>query len=224
MSDLAKIRQSIIDRTKPGTKKCPKCAHILTIEVTKFFQTELCENCLEHAEIIDLSEGRCCEKPELHFVKLITAANSIQVRNQCKNCGGVRPQSLGGFTKEERESLPLVDQSARDNRYNEQSTGSRRFWESIRVRKNDRFEVERQQRQALYHEYLATPEWGKKRDAVLKRDEYKCQACLENYATQVHHKSYQFVDLKGNEPAFDLVAICVPCHEKIEKMKREGRQ
>ena len=75
-----------------------------------------------------------------------------------------------------------------------------------------------------YSQYLQSPEWRAKRDLVLKRDNYVCQACLNALATQVHHKSYEFVDLAGSEPAFDLVAICTPCHDKVEQMKKDRRK
>jgi 5-methylcytosine-specific restriction endonuclease McrA len=69
-----------------------------------------------------------------------------------------------------------------------------------------------------YNEYLKTTEWQERRDEVLKRDNYICQACLNARATQVHHLNYVHW---GNEPLFDLVAICNECHEKITKMDRD---
>lgn len=203
------------------SKPCPKCGKPLTIERTQFFESEICEHCLDHAQInhIDL----CCDIPALHPVKLITSAGTIQVRNQCQNCGDLRPNSLGGFTKEQRERLPLVDQLKRDERQNKWSELIKSFWGKVSDKRAQQHEQGEQQWMHQYNVYLNSPAWKEKRQAVLKRDNYLCQCCLNAYATQVHHKSYQFVDLKGNEPAFDLVAICVPCHEKIEFMKQQQR-
>jgi hypothetical protein len=68
-----------------------------------------------------------------------------------------------------------------------------------------------------YNTYLASPEWRRKRDAVLKRDDGVCQACTVRQAGQVHHLTYKHV---FDEPLFDLVAVCYQCHEKITKMDR----
>jgi 5-methylcytosine-specific restriction endonuclease McrA len=66
-----------------------------------------------------------------------------------------------------------------------------------------------------YNEHLSSPEWQRKREFVLKRDNYLCQACLRAKATQVHHLSYRFYNLVGSEPAFDLISICDRCHAWI---------
>lgn len=202
-------------------KLCPKCGQELTIERTQFFESEICEHCLNHAQInhIDL----CCDIPALHPVKLITSASTIQVRNQCQNCGDLRPNSLGGFTKEQREKLPLVDQSKREQRQNRWGEMVKSFWDKVSSKRVQQQALSKEQWMHQYNAYLNSPAWKAKRLDILKRDNYLCQCCLNAYATQVHHKSYQFVDLKGNEPAFDLVAICVPCHEKIEAMKKLQR-
>jgi len=67
-------------------------------------------------------------------------------------------------------------------------------------------------RNALYRAYLSTPIWKVKRDLVLKRDNNKCQACLINLASEVHHKNYNNI---FNEPLFDLVSVCSDCHRTI---------
>lgn len=69
-----------------------------------------------------------------------------------------------------------------------------------------------------YSKYLKSEKWQSIRRRVLFRDQYRCQACLEAKATQVHHKNYDFV---GDEVLFDLVSVCDACHEKITKVRRE---
>lgn len=69
-----------------------------------------------------------------------------------------------------------------------------------------------------YIDYMQSPQWLVRREAVLQRDEYICQACCERTATEVHHLNY---DHLGNEPMFDLVSVCHDCHEQITKMDRE---
>ena len=79
--------------------------------------------------------------------------------------------------------------------------------------------TEQQQRNIEYQQYLQTPAWRLKRDAVMKRDNRLCQGCLKNQATEVHHLTY---DRIFDEMLFDLVAICRDCHiNKIHKNKVE---
>lgn len=227
LETLEQIRAKFANEQKGKTepekpvKACPKCGKNVTIERTQFFESEICEHCLDHAQInhIDI----CCDIPALNPVKLITSAGTIQVRNQCQNCGDLRPNSLGGFTKEQREVLPLVDQQKRENRQHRWGEVTAAFWNRVSEKRANQRTLDQQHWMHKYNAYLNSPAWKSKRQLVLKRDNYLCQCCLNAYATQVHHKSYQFVDLKGNEPAFDLVAICVPCHEKIEAMKQQQR-
>lgn len=229
LETLEQIRARFANKDKQPTstqspeikRPCPKCGQPLTLEITKFFESEICEHCLDHAKVNHINA--CCDLPNPHPVKLITSAGTIQVRNQCKNCGDVSPNSLGGYSKEKREALPPVDQDKRDERQTKWGDMVKEFWNKVSIKRAEQQSQGKEQWMKAYSAYLNSPEWKAKRLLVLKRDNYLCQCCLDAYATQVHHKSYQFVDLKGNEPAFDLVAICVPCHEKIEVMKRAQR-
>ncbi len=63
-----------------------------------------------------------------------------------------------------------------------------------------------------YDNYLKSDEWKEKRKRILERDNYICQCCLINKATEVHHLSYH---IDHDEPAFDLISVCRLCHEKI---------
>jgi 5-methylcytosine-specific restriction endonuclease McrA len=71
-----------------------------------------------------------------------------------------------------------------------------------------------------YNEYLNSPEWKEKREIVFKRDNNKCQSCLNKDATQVHHKDGQF---RMNEPLFTLVSVCDKCHEIITQIERRNK-
>lgn len=71
------------------------------------------------------------------------------------------------------------------------------------------FDHIRTHRKELYYRYLASPEWGAKRAAVLSRDGYTCQMCFRSRATQVHHLNYERV---GDELLEDLVSVCRPEH------------
>lgn len=214
--------QDIRKMFENNTKQCPKCGSALTIEKTDYFESEVCENCLDHSLINDM-EG-CCSNISLHPVKFIIEGGGIQVRKQCQSCGYIKPGAIGGFNPKDRDRLPLADLRTREQRNDIRTQQVRRFYAKVRALKDKQVEVKRAEMMTDYSQYLKSPEWQKKRDLVLKRDNYLCQSCLDAFATQVHHKSYQFVDLKGGEPAFDLEAVCTPCHERIEDMKKEGRK
>ena len=68
-----------------------------------------------------------------------------------------------------------------------------------------------------YESYLRSDGWAQKRDLVLRRAGGRCESCGRRRATQVHHTSYAHV---GNEPLFELRAVCYDCHQTITEMDR----
>lgn len=220
---LNEIRKEAADAAK---QKCPKCTHELTVEKMPFFTVELCENCFDYSKIIDAKD--CCNLSKYQYVRLVTTGGYVQVKEQCINCGNVKPSAIGGFSKEQKDTLPLLDASLRELRYQVIQAQYSEARHKINEGRQKRYTESLQERKdawlSEYTKYLDSPEWRHKRELVLKRDEYLCQCCLKNYATQVHHKSYEFEDLSGSIPAFDLVAVCGPCHERIEEMKRNNRK
>ena len=72
-----------------------------------------------------------------------------------------------------------------------------------------------------YQAYLQSPEWKQRRAAVLERARHVCEGCGVRLATQAHHLTYAHV---GNEPLFDLRAICDYCHDRLTEDDRKRRQ
>jgi hypothetical protein len=73
------------------------------------------------------------------------------------------------------------------------------------------------------HEHYSSPDWLEARELVLKRAAWECEAKLPGCmgkAEQVHHTTY---DHFGNEPLWDLRAVCDLCHVKITEMDRQRR-
>ena len=57
-----------------------------------------------------------------------------------------------------------------------------------------------------------------KRERVMKRDDHWCQACNAEPAAHAHHLTYT---RHKNEPLFDLISVCLVCHEELHPhMKR----
>lgn len=192
-------------------KNCPHCDNELTIETTQFFTVEGCEHCFNHWII---EEVKCDH--ELSLVKFIQSNNAVKARKQCQKCYQFDGSDIGKFSKEERESFPEANiylkeklQSDKWNTHRELFNRRREGLQSLQDQKNTLWWKD-------YKQYLSTDKWRKKSQAVLQRDNYLCQACLLRTATQAHHKSYEFM---GQEPLFDLIAICEPCHEHLHKIR-----
>jgi 5-methylcytosine-specific restriction endonuclease McrA len=135
-----------------------------------------------------------------------TVTGTRQYRAQCLNCG----DGVGNFIKHSDIESPALVEPFDD-----------RLEESYNCLKRDRYnelnQVNRQSWWDEYNAYMQTPEWKQRRAQVLKRDRHICQACLNAVASEVHHKTY---DHFKQEPLFDLVAVCRPCHEIITAMDR----
>lgn len=83
--------------------------------------------------------------------------------------------------------------------------------------------LERQQRAAAdeearrsawwnqYQLYLDSDEWRAKRALVLRRAAGLCEGCRLRPPVQVHHLTYEHV---GDEFLWELVAVCLACHER----------
>jgi 5-methylcytosine-specific restriction endonuclease McrA len=57
------------------------------------------------------------------------------------------------------------------------------------------------------------PKWFKKRDIILKRDNYKCTACGSTKNLHVHHTFYYKVHvLPWEYPEDSLLTVCKECH------------
>lgn len=87
------------------------------------------------------------------------------------------------------------------------------FKEKHEAYKKKTEELHFNKRKTQYNEYiLNSEEWKILREKILKRDNYLCQGCLTNTATQVHHHNYKNFT---KELCFELISVCKPCHDKI---------
>ncbi len=130
-----------------------------------------------------------------------------QYRMQCQGCGKKgNAIAKAKLTDEQMYQAEEPDDSLRDE-----------YWK----RRNEQYAIESREKSRKwwrdYQAYLLSPQWQDKRKRVFERDDWVCQSCLEQPATQVHHTTYAH---RFNEPLFELQSICDKCHEQITEMDR----
>lgn len=152
-----------------------------------------------------------CTNCDFKFAKQAKSNGDWMLKQQCSNCGQSAGKTfkfelIGG--KQNLFKIPLFDEEKLQAYYDRQQ----------QKRQAD-YAVELDEKRKVYYEYLKSDKWKLKRDKVMLRDKNVCQACLTRTATDVHHLTYERI---YNEPLFDLVAICRPCHEKIHELERDA--
>lgn len=158
-------------------------------------------------------------------VRVLVAANGVaQYVRQCLRCGAHRGAvAKASLSASQRILLKPFDAELRRTWQQRRSA----CWnEAIAARRDEQLAAaEERERQwwDWYSEYLRSDVWRRRARAVLQRDGWRCQAGLPGCrgdAEQAHHLTYKRV---GQEPLYDLVAVCVPCHEQITARDREQR-
>ena len=70
-----------------------------------------------------------------------------------------------------------------------------------------------------YQEYLLSSKWQEKRTERILIGKKRCAACHSTQNLHVHHLTYSRI---YNEDMADLVPLCEPCHEYIERQYKCG--
>jgi 5-methylcytosine-specific restriction endonuclease McrA len=179
-----------------NTKFCEHCQSLCTSEFGEKINAHYCTNdkcnyifyeCLYH-------------DPVLKKAKM--ANGEWMAKRQCNNCGKVYPREkyTGDFLL-----LQEVDFDF-ERRVLKWETQQRiAYRQEVENKKRDDFLME-------HAKYLRSDKWKQKRQKVLERDNYTCQACLSNKATEVHHLTYEHWQ---DEFMFELTSVCGPCHKLI---------
>lgn len=148
-------------------------------------------------------------------IHIVSPVNPAQTR-----CGK-RVADLGGGPTEAETTCRTCQTSAEAERARAER---HRHWETANAQRQAEAKAAQEavsaEWWAKYNAYLRTEKWRSKADAVLRRANRMCEACGVSTATQVHHTTYDHV---GDEPLWELRAVCRPCHERITKRDREGR-
>ena len=67
-----------------------------------------------------------------------------------------------------------------------------------------------------YNAHLRSEKWNEIRRKILLRCNFMCEGCGAQEAARVHHLSYVRL---GDEMLFDLVGLCLACHQKVHPDK-----
>jgi hypothetical protein len=144
---------------------------------------------------------------------------------QCLTCGAqTRPVRRDEEGDRADAELNAMFDEALSQSWQERQNAA---WESFRACRNETYQQVKVESDSewwnRYSAYLQTAEWDAKRRRRLAMDSHLCQAILSGCtgrAEQVHHLTYKHL---GNEPLFDLISVCVSCHDRITTMDRERR-
>lgn len=150
-----------------------------------------------------------CTDNTLWELRFRRASSGMQMfAYQCLLCGE-KSSWIAKSRIRDINAIQEIDDSIRAERYQR----DRDMWESKRAE-------ESRQWWENYNRYLQSQEWLRRRMAVLKRAQGRCEARVEcdgDVAEQVHHTSYAHL---GNEPMWELRAVCKPCHDRITEIDR----
>lgn len=152
-----------------------------------------------------------CHHPDTAVTKRPTCAGWYQRVLQCQVCGG---QVSRPMTADEKllpvDSLPEFNPVLGENWVRAETDA----YDLAREINQERHPSSGHVLTPEYQDYLNSPEWRFRRNAVLKRDRHTCQACGDRRADYVHHLSYRYL---FREPLFDLVAVCSFCHQQLHE-------
>jgi 5-methylcytosine-specific restriction endonuclease McrA len=149
----------------------------------------------------------CCGFPNIQTMQVATA-NGFSYRNICQNCF----TTILVIKKTDKPIGKIINISLDDLNKNKFLINKNSIYSELLNIKTNNQQNKKNAFWINYKEYLKSERWQNKRLKVLERDKYLCQACLRNKATQAHHLTYERV---FDEPLFDLISICTPCHEKL---------
>lgn len=147
-----------------------------------------------------MSCGNCCgETSELRRRTLVNG--SVQFTRQCLTCGRATSNPMPRATVSNPSAVPRWDDGLQ-----------RRYEDSHSAQRKAEQDAARAAWFEEHNAYLQTPDWRRRRQAVMQRAHGFCEGCGKENATQVHHLSYEHWK---EEFLWELVAICDDCHERI---------
>lgn len=164
---------------------------------------------MSYKTVEDVEKRFNCKHATTRLTYRVYSNGATHFTEQCVRCGdAVQSVRKDSISVKDRRLAPAFNEKLRRDWRTEKSSAyaeRRAHWNSAR----DQVQIDRRKQ---YSEYLKSEKWHDKRQRVLERDGYLCQACRKRRAKQVHHITYERI---FDEPLFDLVAICKTCHDHL---------
>jgi 5-methylcytosine-specific restriction endonuclease McrA len=146
-----------------------------------------------------------CDHDLTDLRRRIIRGGAVQYVNQCLNCGESQNQPVA-------KAKALAESDGIEPAPFDESLKAR--FKQLRddSAKSIMDQFDRNAFLTEYSPYLNSDAWAKRRSLVMQRTQGLCEGCRETRASEVHHLTYEHV---GNEFLFELVALCMACHERL---------
>lgn len=128
---------------------------------------------------------------------------------QCQVCGRLVGVWIKKTDPSTRGAKPWDDE-LNDRWYREHAYAAA---ERRKLEKNGAFHVDDDWR-ARYNAHIRSPRWARIKALVHERAGRICEGCRANPSWEIHHRTYEHL---GDEFIFELVALCVGCHERFHQ-------
>jgi hypothetical protein len=169
--------------------------------------------------LIRLFQEDACEHPQTIIIQRVDTAGRPFFSRYCKHCG----VKFGGpipRVKAEAEGVAPTSESEIEldaERYTAERQAQFDKLVNAAVERAERAAKEalEEWRQG-YDDYLRSPQWKRRAAKIMERAAGVCEGCLTRPAEEVHHLTYANV---REEFAFELVALCSPCHRRVHGSK-----
>jgi len=151
--------------------------------------------------------SEACHHPQQFTGKTVNAIGVEVFKRYCRTCGIATTQHLP-YRTVESTTVTLIDNAKREKLINKYVNHRRDGLDEIAARAANRTQPAAR---AEYADYLNSPEWKTRRDAVMDRCDGVCEGCRQRNADDVHHLTYRHI---GREFLFQLVGLCRDCHTR----------
>lgn len=148
-----------------------------------------------------------CRHEQRAIVRWVNAGSQTIHNWFCRECGTKLSSAIKSYAAEAHgvDAVGTDTLASRSNAYRRQRE---EHLQRIVTAAGERAQGENR---AEYDDYLRSPEWNRRAAKVMERAQRKCEGCLSRPPDDVHHLTYAHI---RNEFAFELVALCRPCHER----------
>lgn len=159
-------------------------------------------------------QSEACDHPRVGIVKTSYEGGGKAYNWYCGECGTKLSSNIPKVVAMpvQKEGVTGHQMLERSNTYEQKRRDALLF---IELEAADR--CQKSNREA-YGKHLDSDYWRVLSQRVMRRAQNVCEGCLSQTADHVHHLTY---DHRGAEFAFELVALCAECHERVHGLDKD---